>query len=162
MSKEFETWLGDSQKTIDSKIKAIICPHAGYAYCGPTAAYSYHHVDASQMLTLCHSLLLLSMFALFEMNPNDSPITNLIRKRVFILGPDHCGATHHALHRCMLSGATHWQTPFGDIQVDTDVIAELHGTKQFDMLSMKQDANEHVESLYSLTFEVSVSLKIDL
>ena len=79
------------------------------------------------------------------MIPNE-PIT--LRKRVFILGPDHCGATHHAKHRCMLSGATHWRTPFGDIEVDTDVIAELHGTKHFDMLSMKQDANEHVESLY--------------
>ena len=55
----------NSNKAIDDEtIKAIICPHAGYMYCGGTAAYSYHHVDTNKI------------------------------NRVFILGPDHCGATH--------------------------------------------------------------------
>eukprot|EP01084_Bolivina_argentea_P098167 176451_1 len=114
LSKEFETWLGNSKKIINNKsIKAIICPHAGYTYCGATAAYSYHHVDPSKI------------------------------KRVFILGPDHCGATHSAKQRCMLSPASYWETPFGNIEVDTEVISQLYGTKCFDMLTTKQDASEH-------------------
>eukprot|EP01083_Nonionella_stella_P229250 811637_1 len=114
LSEEFKTWLSNSKKTIDNKtIKAIICPHAGYMYCGPTAAYSYHHVDATKI------------------------------SRVFILGPDHCGATHSSKSRCMLSGATYWATPFGNIQVDTEIISKLYSTKCFDMLTMNQDASEH-------------------
>eukprot|EP01084_Bolivina_argentea_P135923 239428_1 len=114
LSKEFKSWLNNSNKTISSSnVKAIICPHAGYTYCGATAAYSYHHVDASKI------------------------------DRVFILGPDHCGATHSSKHRCMLSPATHWQTPFGNIAVDTDIIKQLNNTNYFDMLSMKQDESEH-------------------
>mmetsp|Transcript_3454 Transcript_3454/g.5815 ORF Transcript_3454/g.5815 Transcript_3454/m.5815 type:complete len:340 (-) Transcript_3454:100-1119(-) len=114
LSEEFETWLKNSKKTIENKaVKAIICPHAGYMYCGGTAAYSYRHVDPSKV------------------------------KRVFILGPDHCGATHSGKHRCMLSNATHWATPFGEIEVDTDIVSQLHQTQCFDLLSMKQDASEH-------------------
>lgn len=82
-------------------------------YCGGTAAYSYHHVDTSNI------------------------------SRVFILGPDHCGATHSGKNRAMLSNATHWQTPFGNIKVDTDIINKLYETKCFDLLTMKQDASEH-------------------
>jgi len=29
--------------------RAIIAPHAGYAYSGPTAAYAYKALDASKM-----------------------------------------------------------------------------------------------------------------
>jgi len=115
LSKEFQLWLADAKlkKPIDGVVKAIICPHAGYMYCGATAAYSYCHVDPSKI------------------------------KRVFILGPDHCGAAGSGKHRCLLSNATHWATPFGDVEVDTETVAKLYATQAFDFLSMKEDASEH-------------------
>ena len=83
LSKDFETWLDQSQKTTDSQIKAIICPHAGYAYCGSTAAHSYHHVDPSTML----SPLSLSLYVRCEMNQcPPAPILS----RHLIDGPPLC------------------------------------------------------------------------
>ena len=122
--------MGNSKKTINDNVGAIICPHAGYMYCGGTAAYSYHHVNVDKI------------------------------NRVFILGPDHCGATHSGKHRAMLSNATHWQTPFGNINVDTNIINKLYQTKNFDLLTMKQDASEHsMELIVPFLFYIFYSKK---
>eukprot|EP00921_Rhytidocystis_pertsovi_P006046 GHVQ01010277.1.p1 GENE.GHVQ01010277.1~~GHVQ01010277.1.p1 ORF type:complete len:313 (+),score=33.29 GHVQ01010277.1:86-1024(+) len=33
----------------NNSLKALICPHAGYAYCGTTAAWSWRQIDASKI-----------------------------------------------------------------------------------------------------------------
>ncbi|KAG6813256.1 hypothetical protein H0H92_012670 [Tricholoma furcatifolium] len=63
LESELATWLAAAGRTEDSYpikgCKAIIAPHAGYAYSGPAAAWAYKSID----------------------------ITGI--KRVFILGPSH-------------------------------------------------------------------------
>ena len=65
MDQELKTWLQEARLPVDgeplpnSKVRALIAPHAGYAYSGPTAAFAYKCVDTTQVT------------------------------RVFILGPSH-------------------------------------------------------------------------
>ncbi|TFK77055.1 UPF0103-domain-containing protein [Pluteus cervinus] len=63
LDAELTKWLGDVDATSESLpirgCKAIIAPHAGYSYSGPTAAWAYKSIDTSGV------------------------------KRVFILGPSH-------------------------------------------------------------------------
>ena len=58
LSGQLNGWLEECQ-VCTGPARAIIAPHAGYSYSGPTAAWAYTHVDA----------------------------TNI--KRVFLLGPSH-------------------------------------------------------------------------
>lgn len=59
LSAELSGWLADVKVTCSSAARAIIAPHAGYSYSGPTAAWAYRHID----------------------------VTNV--RRVFLLGPSH-------------------------------------------------------------------------
>ncbi|KXS20178.1 UPF0103-domain-containing protein [Gonapodya prolifera JEL478] len=70
LDKELQGWLDDVPRTVPNHVgveiqlpintaRAIIVPHAGYSYSGPTAAYGFGLVDTS------------------------------VIKRVFILGPSH-------------------------------------------------------------------------
>jgi len=61
------------------------------------------------------------------------------RTRVFVLGPSH----HFHLTRCALSQCESYETPLGDLRIDTETIAELHNTGQFDRMSASVDADEH-------------------
>jgi len=58
LNTELTNWLAEAPKS-HAPAKAIISPHAGYSYCGATAAYAYRQIDP----------------------------TNI--KKVFILGPSH-------------------------------------------------------------------------
>ncbi|TMS04791.1 Protein MEMO1 [Larimichthys crocea] len=58
LNAQLEDWLSKAQSTI-RPARAIIAPHAGYAYCGACAAHAYKQVDPS------------------------------VTRRVFILGPSH-------------------------------------------------------------------------
>ncbi|XP_064402719.1 protein MEMO1-like [Halichondria panicea] len=58
LDKQLEDWLGKAD-LIHTPARAIIAPHAGYAYSGPCAGYAYKQIDPSTV------------------------------KRVFILGPSH-------------------------------------------------------------------------
>ena len=43
-----QAYLDKAEKTIDEKgglLKAIIGPHAGFTYSGPTAAWAYKNID---------------------------------------------------------------------------------------------------------------------
>uniref|UniRef100_A0A6A7GB68 Protein MEMO1 isoform X1 n=1 Tax=Hirondellea gigas TaxID=1518452 RepID=A0A6A7GB68_9CRUS len=64
--------------------------------------------------------------------------TNSI-KRVFLLGPSH----HHYSETCMLSTASGYQSPFGNIQLDLEVIGELKSSGLFKMMSLEIDEAEH-------------------
>jgi MEMO1 family protein len=73
LHKQLSTWLDDAARHDNQRahVRAIIAPHAGYAYSGPTAAFAYNHIDPD-------------------------PI-----ERVFLLGPSHhyslnaCALTQH-------------------------------------------------------------------
>jgi MEMO1 family protein len=114
--------------TTTTKTKAIIAPHAGYSYCGATAAFAYTHLAAAVT------------------TPGPVPPTlsapsasQTSLKRIFILGPSH----HHYTDRCELSGMTTCETPIGDLIVDTDVITDLVSTGKFDTMSKSVDEEEH-------------------
>lgn len=61
------------------------------------------------------------------------------RKRVFLLGPSH----HYYLTGCALSKCDTYETPLGNLKVDTETVAELHKKAKFDKMSVSQDEDEH-------------------
>jgi AmmeMemoRadiSam system protein B len=73
LNQQLSTWLTEagSDAKHQSKVRAIIAPHAGYSYSGPTAAFAYKQIDPTDI------------------------------DRVFLLGPSHhyslntCALTNH-------------------------------------------------------------------
>ena len=73
LNQQLTDWLRDAEHQSNNSLvaRAIIAPHAGYSYSGPTAAFAYHYIDP----------------------------TNI--DRVFLLGPSHhyslntCALTRH-------------------------------------------------------------------
>jgi len=76
-----------------SKLKALIGPHAGLAYSGPTAAWAYKN------LTVCAPQI----------------------DRVVLLGPSH----KVYLDWIGTTTCSEWQTPLGNIKVDTETVGQL-------------------------------------
>jgi len=64
LNKQLDGWLQKAQLEIQGikTVKAVIGPHAGYSYCGPTAGWAYKY---------------------FQYAPSQDPL------RVFLLGPCH-------------------------------------------------------------------------
>lgn len=48
LNNELQNWL-DNAKYSHGPAKAIISPHAGYSYCGATAAYAYKQIDPNSV-----------------------------------------------------------------------------------------------------------------
>ena len=98
-----EATEGDNQKKDSdalrppSSLRAIICPHAGYSYSGPTAAYGYNRLEE-------------------ELTKSDSPI-----RHILVFHPSH----HVYLDGCAVSGAKTIETPLGDLPVDNDLRHEI-------------------------------------
>jgi AmmeMemoRadiSam system protein B len=115
LDQELSTWLREARLPTDgeplpsSKVRALIAPHAGFAYSGPTAAFAYKCVDTSQVT------------------------------RVFILGPSH----KVYLEGCSLSQCSNYETPLGRMELDQDIIQELHDSRQFSSMTSKTDEDEH-------------------
>lgn len=80
LDEQLSNWLGEATRRTDKRLnaRAIIAPHAGYSYSGPTAAFAYQHIDP----------------------------TNI--DRVFLLGPSHhyslttCALTSHSQYETPL------------------------------------------------------------
>ncbi|CAG8479529.1 13693_t:CDS:2 [Ambispora leptoticha] len=138
LNEQLSEWLEEVPPTTEKGVpipvkgaRAIIAPHAGYSYSGPSAAYAYKCIDIEAI------------------------------KRVFILGPSH----HIYLPNCALSRCTEYETPFGNLILDTEVIGELRDTGHFADLAKKEDEAEHsiemhLPYLYK-TFESKInSIKI--
>ena len=85
------------QKVEQQPLRAVICPHAGYSYSGPTAAYSYYQLQQ-------------------EINKSTTSIETIL-----ILHPSH----HVYLDGCAVSGATTLETPCGNLQVDNNIRQEI-------------------------------------
>jgi len=92
-------------------VKALVSPHAGYRFSGPTAAWGFSCIDRSAV------------------------------KRIFVLGPSH----HVHLESCALPHASVrvYDTPFGQIELDQQILAELRSTSAFAEFSVRQDEEEH-------------------
>uniref|UniRef100_A0A0D9X6F4 MEMO1 family protein n=1 Tax=Leersia perrieri TaxID=77586 RepID=A0A0D9X6F4_9ORYZ len=59
--------------------------------------------------------------------------------RVFLLGPSH----HFYSPKCLLTRATVYSTPIGDLPVDHEVIEELNATEKFGFMDLSVDEAEH-------------------
>lgn len=114
--------------------KAIISPHAGYEYSGPTAGYGYKLLK-------------------------DTISRNASVKRIFVLGPSH----HFYLTGCGISNAGIIETPIGHMQVDAKVKDDLQRTNIFKTISIDQDEDEHsLEMQFPLLKLVSGNRDIEL
>ena len=101
------------EKSCNGIPKAIIAPHAGYSYSGPTAAYAYA--------------------SLREAVKSGSVET------ILVLHPSH----HVRLDGCALSGAKSLMTPLGELAVDDVVRRELLETGRFSVMEQRDDEQEH-------------------
>ena len=49
LAKDLSGYMSSANKTLNTPLlKAVIGPHAGFDYSGPTAAWAYKNIDASQ------------------------------------------------------------------------------------------------------------------
>ena len=60
-------------------------------------------------------------------------------RRVFLLGPSH----HYYLSKCALSKCKSYETPLGNLELDSDVIESLRSTGKFEQMTLSQDEEEH-------------------
>jgi len=87
----------NNQDLPSPSLRAIICPHAGFSYSGPTAAYAYNQLE-------------------HELSKTDSPI-----RHILVFHPSH----RVYLDGCAISGAHTIETPLGDLPVDTELRDEI-------------------------------------
>ncbi|KAI0837591.1 UPF0103-domain-containing protein [Hypoxylon sp. FL0890] len=60
-------------------------------------------------------------------------------KRIFVLGPSHT----YYLRGCALTKFAKYETPFGDLTVDEDVVQQLRDTGKFQDIPSRGDVDEH-------------------
>jgi len=148
LKKKFSAWLLDAGtpelESDKDKVVSIICPHAGYSYCGKTAAHAYSHIkmQSKEMLS-DFAFCWVRMYSIVQ--PNKT-----CRKNVVILGPDHFGIVRpnngrkKSKAKCFVSNADFWETPFGNVKVNQALIKKhLIPTNMFGVLSNEEDTQEH-------------------
>jgi len=99
--------------------RAIVSPHAGYAYCGRTMARSYT-----------------ALMAYFRTLPDDYV------PQVVIMGPSH----HTPLRKCGMTTFAQWASPFGTVDVDQELCHALQkalGDGNVSQVSRGTDEDEH-------------------
>jgi len=103
-----------SNNTTEGIPRACICPHAGFSYSGPTAAYSY-----------------LALKEALERNPSI--------RTVVVLHPSH----HVYLESCAVSGASTIETPLMNLAVDDALRDQLLSTEKFEIMNQRVDERKH-------------------
>lgn len=98
-------------------VRAVICPHAGYSYSGPTAAYSYKALRGE-----------------LERRRQATAATTVV-----VLHPSH----HVYLDGCAVSGATVLETPVGSLPVNDALRREILQLGGFSIMSQADDEHEH-------------------
>ena len=118
-------------RTRDLRLRAIVCPHAGYTYSGPTAAFPYQALR-------------------YELSSSSSSLPSRIQT-IVVLHPSH----HVYLDGCAVSGARVVETPVGNLNVDEmlrEEILQFGRTKnqsynnkmsKFSIMSQSDDEHEH-------------------
>lgn len=110
LDKKLSKWLSEASALTNTKLlRAIIAPHAGFEYSGPTAAWSYININPDNYDT------------------------------VFLLGPCH----HKYIKGCGLTKCSIFETPLGNIKVDTDILEDLSKNKNFIRIDKEDDEDEH-------------------
>ena len=51
LDRDLSSWLSAADQ-LGHPARAVICPHAGYSYSGPTAAYSFKQLDPNTVKTI--------------------------------------------------------------------------------------------------------------
>jgi len=99
LNSDLQRFLDEASPTLPKggHLRAIIGPHAGYRFSGPTAGWAYKNIDAS--------LYIVSFMT----------VSTLVYNRVVILGPSH----KVGFDFVATSMATEWETPVGNLPVDT-------------------------------------------
>jgi len=121
---------GRNSYTLDvsPSIRAIIAPHAGYRYSGPTAAYSY--------------LALKEFFQEASLRFHDHENKKIESTKyitIVVLHPSH----NCYLDGCAISGASSFETPFSTLNVDEKLRLELFNTGDFSIMDRHMDEAEH-------------------
>lgn len=97
-------------------LRALIVPHAGYRFSGPTAAYSYYALQEA-------------------LNQQQTPIEHIL-----VLHPAH----HVYLQGRAVSGATVLETPLGNLEVDDEMRQEILSlSSSFTVMTASMDNEEH-------------------
>ena len=121
LSRYLQSAAGDkdskNQTQSDCALRGIICPHAGYDYSGPTAAYGYHELSR-------------------ELIKKNCPI-----RHILVFHPSH----HVYLDGIAICGGNKLETPVGDLPVDTILREEILNLKPgfFDIMTRDVDEMEH-------------------
>jgi AmmeMemoRadiSam system protein B len=118
MAAAAETSSSSADASSSTILRGVICPHAGYSYSGPTAAFSYLALQR-------------------ELQKQDSPIEHII-----VFHPSH----HVHLEGCAVSGAQKLETPLGDLMVDDALREELLQLKKGGFTIMEQGVDEREHS----------------
>ncbi|KAJ7783844.1 MEMO1 family [Mycena maculata] len=116
LDRQLTLWLRDVSEDgyPIPKCKAVIAPHAGYSYSGPTAAWAYKSIDTRGI------------------------------KRVFVLGPSHhiyldgCALPSES---CTAYATPLGDLPLDTETIKE--LGEINGTPKFKRLSRKADEDEH-------------------
>ncbi|KRX06510.1 hypothetical protein PPERSA_05123 [Pseudocohnilembus persalinus] len=119
LSIQIQIWFEMAKCEIQNikDIKAIISPHQGYAFSGPTAAWPFKYVKQ-----YCQ---------------------NKKNLKVFIFGSAH----YCFLRSCSVSSLKKYKTPLGDIKLDTQIINELLENEIVNFEETDKDADEEEYSI---------------
>ena len=105
--------LKSAPKEDQGKAKIIVSPHAGYNFCGVTQGHAY---------------------SALKVTDGETPVTT-----VFVLGPSH----FLDIPDCAISPFKSFETPFGDVPVNEDIVNELLATEKFSLYDPDADIGEH-------------------
>ena len=100
------------------RLRAIICPHAGYRYSGPTAAYSYYSLQEELLLTASQSQKESSSDS-YSSSSSSNKASKI--RHIVVFHPSH----HYYLNGCAVSNASTIETPIGNLQVSNDLREEI-------------------------------------
>eukprot|EP00514_Thraustochytrium_sp_LLF1b_P010281 CAMPEP_0184549704 /NCGR_PEP_ID=MMETSP0199_2-20130426/11934_1 /TAXON_ID=1112570 /ORGANISM="Thraustochytrium sp., Strain LLF1b" /LENGTH=300 /DNA_ID=CAMNT_0026944447 /DNA_START=17 /DNA_END=919 /DNA_ORIENTATION=+ len=122
LARELSSWLKASDATSETSCPAQVDgPGRVLGIIAPHAGYSFSGSTAA--------------YAYRHLKPGNV-------KRVFILGPSH----HLYVKNAMLTSASTFETPLGNLNVDLETIAELNQKARkglFDAMPLRNDEEEH-------------------
>ena len=110
LRRTLEGYLADAEKVElggkprEGELKALISPHAGYAYSGPTAAYAYKQLEDG-------------LSTVSGATSGHRPAFDTVA----VLSPSH--QAH--LGRFAVTRASHYETPLGLVEVDAELVEAL-------------------------------------
>jgi MEMO1 family protein len=103
---------------LPGRLLALVSPHAGYAYSGPTAAHAYAQLRAV-------------------------PVESPLYQRVVLLGPLHRPVWGSRLGAFMVPAEAAYRTPLGDVLLDRTFINAL--SQRISLTSVRMDEEHSLE-----------------